>query len=110
MNKVRALEAGIYESKSIGNCSNHGISERFSTVYIICPDGNYEFDLDEHIPENLVRMVTKYYSFGEYSYVEPVNHPGRWWMSGGSFIFSCDSRFIANFGDYPLSLHDRYEG
>ena len=40
MNKVRALSVDIYESKNIGNCSNNGISNRFRTAYIICPDGN----------------------------------------------------------------------
>ena len=51
MNKVRALSVDIYESKNGGNCSNNGISNRFRTAYIICPDGNWEFDLDD--PENL---------------------------------------------------------
>lgn len=58
MNKIRALSVDIYESKNIGNCSNNGISNRFRTAYIICPDGNWEFDLDdpENLPENLVKQ------------------------------------------------------
>ncbi|MBQ7674611.1 MAG: hypothetical protein IJT36_08940 [Alphaproteobacteria bacterium] len=112
MNKVRALSVDIYESKNIGNCSNDGISNRFRTAYIICPDGNWEFDLDdpENLPENLVKAVTKHYSFGTFTHAEPIAHPGRWWMMGGAFIYTCDSRFREYFGDSPMALHDRYEG
>ena len=30
-------------------------------------------------------------------------------MFGGCFIYSCDSRFRSQFGDYPIPLHDRKE-
>jgi hypothetical protein len=30
-------------------------------------------------------------------------------MAGGCFIYSCDSRFRSQFGDYPIPLHDRKE-
>ena len=101
---MRALRCSILESKLLGNCSNHGISERYDSILLLCDNGNVEANGDE---ENLCKVV-KRNLFGEtYYHVEPVMKPnGVGWMSGGSFVYSCDSRFPFS---YPLSLHDRTE-
>lgn len=113
MNKVRALSCSIFENKEIGNCSNHGISERYSKVFLICDSGNWEFDLDdvENLPENLVKVnVKKTFCGSPYIYLTPVSHPERGWMMGGCYVGTSDARFREQFGDCPLPLHDRYEG
>ena len=45
----------------------------------------------------------------EYIHAEPLQPEGenKWYMSGGTFISACDGRFPH---DYPIGLHDRYEG
>ena len=106
--KTKALLCSIYDSKRSGNCSNNGISNRYDAVYVICPDGNYEIDLDNP-PENLVAVEVKRFSFGDSVRFNPYNNNGRWNMFGGTFVWSCDARFIENFGEYPVPLHDRYE-
>lgn len=108
MRKAKALPIDIYESKSIGNCSNHGISERYNEILLLCEDGFVTVDLDDP-PENLCKVVERFL-FGEtYKHVEPVAKPsGAGWMAGGCYVGSSDSRFN-RISRYPLSLHDRCE-
>lgn len=106
--KVRALSCGIFQDKVIGNCSNDGISNRFNSVYVICPDGNHEIDLDNP-PENLVIYEEKDFGFTVHRRFKPYNTGGRWNMFGGTFVYTSDGRFRETFGDYPIPLHDRYE-
>lgn len=103
---MRALPIDVFESKSIGNCSNHGISEKYDEVLLICDDGFIDVKGDE---PNLVKVVVRN-TFGRiYKHVEPVAKPdGVGWMFGGTLVYSSDSRFHA-FSDYPLALHDRCE-
>lgn len=56
--KARALAVSIFENKRLGNSSNHGISEKFSEILLICDDGPYEVDL-ENPPENLCIYVKR---------------------------------------------------
>lgn len=108
MEKVRALRCGIFEDKSIGNCSNNGISNRYNDVYVLCPDGNIEIDLNDP-PENLVSFEVRNLGFGKFARFTPYNNNGKWNMFGGTFVWSCDSRFREHFCEYPVPLHDRYE-
>ena len=104
---VRAISANIFEDKRIGNCSNNGISARFDHVLIICDDGWIDVDLDNP-PENLCVFVErKLFGGDEANYIRPYADPkGAGWMSGGSLIYSSDSRFP---GGKPLCFHDRQE-
>ncbi len=109
MGTVRALSCSIYDDKFIGNCSNNGISNRYKEVYVICPDGNDEIDLDNP-PENLVIFEEKDFGFRKHKRFHPYNKKsGKWNMFGGAFVWTCDSRFRKRFGDYPIPLFDRYE-
>lgn len=105
---MKALPIGIYESKRIGNCSNHGISERFNEILLLCEDGFIEVDM-ENPPENLCKVVERHL-FGEtYKHIEPVARPdGCGWMMGGCYVGCSDSRFT-EISQYPLPLHDRQE-
>ena len=108
MNIMRALPLNIYENKSYGNCSNNGISSRYREVLLICEEGFINID-EDNPPENLVKLVVRNLFGKEYKHIEPVARPtGVGWMSGGSIVYSCDSRF-RRLSDYPLSFHDRQE-
>lgn len=103
---MRALSVSIFEDKKIGNCSNHGISERYNEILLICEDGNVEID-EDNIPENLCKIVSSFWGGKEHKHIEPVAKPsGVGWMSGGCICYTSDARFDS---DYPLSLHDRTE-
>lgn len=104
-NGMKALRVSIYESKDIGNCSNHGISERFKEILLLCDEGNVAVTGEE---ENLCRVS----SIMGHLHVQPVYEPDRGcvgWMFGGSLVHSSDARFNRLSGGYPLSLHDRQE-
>ena len=105
---MKALPLSIYEDKRIGNCSNNGISSRYTEVLLICEEGFIDID-EDNPPENLVKMVTRHLFGKDYKHIEPVARSnGVGWMSGGSLVYSCDSRF-RRMSDYPLSFHDRQE-
>lgn len=105
---MKALRVEIYEGKSIGNCSNNGISTRFKEILLICSDGNVDID-EKNPPENLCRIVTRHICGGTYKHIEPVAPPkGFGYMNGGCICATSDSRF-RRLSDYPLYLHDRQE-
>lgn len=105
---MKALPISIFEDKKIGNCSNNGISSRFKEVLLVCEEGFVEIE-ENNPPENLVKLVVRNLFGKEYKHIEPVARPtGAGWMSGGSLVYSCDSRF-REMSDYPLSFHDRQE-
>ena len=104
---MRALSCNIYKW-NLGDCSNGGISSRFNDILLICDEGNVEID-EKNPPENLCKLVKRNLFGEEYLHIEPVANPtGVGWMSGGTIIYSCDSRF-RNMSRYPLSFHDRCE-
>ena len=103
---MKGLIVGIYQSKEIGNCSNHGISSEAKTVTIIGSGIPEIFEPSDLAPA--VKIVKRNIA-GEYLHAEPLegkNPKSIGWMAGGSFIYSCDGRFPS---DYPIPLHDRQE-
>lgn len=59
-----------------------------------------------------VRLVRRNIGGEIYVHAEPVAPcpPNACRMAGGTFIYSCDSRFSEAVGhSYPISLHDRDE-
>jgi hypothetical protein len=106
---MRALSCEIFRW-SLGDCSNHGISERHKEVLVVCPDGPIEID-ESNLPDNLCKVVKRDLGFTEYVCVEPyAEAKGAGWMYGGTIIDTSDSRFNRLTGiDYPLHFHDRDE-
>ena len=105
MEKLRAISVDIYKSK-IGDCSNHGISEKFDDILLLCEDGYIDVKGDE---PNLCKIVERKVFDHRYLHIEPVAKPnGIGWMAGGCLVYSCDSRFRTK-SEYPLCLHDRCE-
>ena len=92
--KERALTCEIFKSH-FGDCSNGGISSKYNEVYLLCPQGNVEIDLDNP-PENLVKLERRELWGEKHYYIRPYkdcpsNKVG--YMMGGTFIYTCDSRF-----------------
>ena len=107
----------------LGDCTNRGVSSRFKSLAIACPDGPDVFDADVAIPLNFCmverRRISNIYGRGEYVYMDVVPatvdergqiipRPG-WWMNGGNIVDTCDSRFRSMTAGYPLRIHDRQE-
>lgn len=107
--KARALTVSIFEDKRLGNCSNHGISELYNEILLLCEDGPHEVDLDNP-PKNLCRLVPRILWGEKHYYIEPCAKPeGVGYMYGGAVVYSSDSRFARLCGNTPLCLHDRQE-
>lgn len=104
---MKALPINVYKDRS-GDCSNGGITSRYSRLLLVCEEGFIEVD-ENNPPENLVKIVVRHFGGVEYKHIEPVAHCDSncvGWMSGGAIGYSCDSRFDS---DYPLCIHDRQE-
>lgn len=104
---MKALPINVYKHGNY-DCTNNGISSRYSELLLIHPEGFIEID-ESNPPENLVKIVERKLAGKVYKHIEPVAEPkGAGWMSGGNIGYSCDSRF-ADMSEYPLSIHDRQE-
>lgn len=101
------LNCCILESKSIGNCSNGGLSSKVETVTLVDPAVDGPFEPDTEAPE--VKLVRRNIGGRPYVHAEPVVpvKPGNvGYCFGGTYISTSDSRFPA---DYPIPLHDRQD-
>lgn len=105
--KIRAIDAEIFKPKW-GDSSNGGISSKYNNVYVVCDNGNHEFDTDEELPENLC-VIVKRELFGKNAdYIRPYKDVPKGsvgYMYGGCIVCTSDSRF----NSHPLKLHDRTE-
>lgn len=115
MNKIRCLAINVYRSAALGDCTNRGISSRFDTLLLACPDGPITFDADAETPLNFCMLERRL----GYTDIVPaaVNERGEivprgpyWWSCGGNIASTSDSRLSALAGHYyPIKIHDRRE-
>lgn len=89
-----------------GDCSNGGITHRFDHVLIECEDGPIE---REEEPENALRLIERKTPAGTFLQLFPLDAEKKWYMFGGCFAYSSDSRFNRISGGAPLQIMDRYE-
>lgn len=107
---MKALPISVYRTDRLGDCTNGGITSRYKELLLICEDGFVEVDENDP-PENLVKIVTRYFGGNEHKHIEPyasVESGSVGWMSGGNIAYTCDSRF-REMSEYPLQVHDRQE-
>lgn len=103
------LTAYVYRW-GLGDCTMSGISEHAESLIILskkCP-----VFVPKDIRECVVVQKMEYAGSREpYIKAVPVQYPKRWYMAGGNFLHSSDSRFgeITGTGR-PIPIHDRYEG
>lgn len=98
MGEIRGLRCNIYRPAH-GNYSNGGLSSRVDQVTLVGPEIHGPFAPSEDAPAVELRRL------GGVLNAKPVDDP-RWWMFGGCFIYTSDSRFPSN---APIALHDRTE-
>ena len=102
--KIKCLSVDVYKFP-LGDCTNGGVSGKFSTLLIPCEDGNVVVD-SENLPENFC-VVEKRISIVPYA----LKKSGKWTMMGGNFAFTSDSRFKECTESWqPLPIYDRVEG
>ncbi|MEY8424280.1 hypothetical protein AALB52_16370 [Lachnospiraceae bacterium 38-14] len=101
------LTAEVYRS-SLGDCTNGGISAERRSLYIVAKTkGPFE-------PQDIrecVYIEQRDVMGSQYIDCKPLYFPKRWYMMGGNFLYTSDSRFREIAGaKYPIPIHDRYEG
>ena len=116
---VDFISCNVYKW-NLGDCTNGGISGRYNDLYL-CRDYVTPEDVIEYCkekgedPERFVITERRHLFGKEYLNIRQVchrtvNNRVLGGMSGGNFLYSCDSRWKEITGcDYPLSIHDRYE-
>lgn len=111
----KGLLVDIYRPADGRDSSNNGISSQ-RTRAILIGEGIPEVfgpGIDREPVFVLVRReIPRAIGTTEpYFHVEPLVEPGEchpWFMAGGNFVYSCDSRFRDICG-YPIPIHDRVE-
>ncbi len=113
---MEGLICEIYEAKDMKNCSNNGFSARFETVTLLGVKqltGQFEpingpFKPTKDSPPVIIteRNVCGKIYYSAYPCNERAEALDGWYMFGGCFVKTCDSRFPF---DYPIPLHDRKE-
>lgn len=101
----KGLLVHVYRS-DLGDCTNGGLSGKFNT-FVLIDDANPVFEATADMPA--LKLVRRMIGSTEYLHVEPVAEKPEGnvgYMSGGNFVYSCDSRFPSK---YPISVHDRSE-
>ena len=104
---IKGLSCSILKNPGMGDCSNGGISAMFDNVVLV-GDGIPEVTA---VTDPRKAVVIDSITFGGKTYYraapKELHDKNVWTMAGGSFVWTCDSRFPF---DYPIALHDRVEG
>lgn len=105
METKKGLLCFIYRS-SPGDCSNSGISSKANKVVLMNMTECNVFEPSEGAPPVWIREI----KIGDKTYYHAIpedpDKTTKWWMHGGCYIETSDSRFPF---DYPIPLHDRRE-
>lgn len=108
---LKGLPALIYRDGLGIDFSNRGISTTATEVVVVGPGIDRIFEATGERPA--VRIIKRDHANGATCHAEPLHTgdgPGPWYMFGGAFIYSSDSRFRAGIDFYgAVPLHDRRE-
>jgi hypothetical protein len=98
---------------SLGDCTNGGVSSKHNRLCITNMEGPFEPSDDAP-----AAMLMQHPSVKTHCYIVPQEliDSGKWFMAGGNFAYSSDSRFweavnkITGVGlSAAISIHDRTE-
>ncbi len=93
-----------------GDCSNGGMSAKADTLLLICPGGPWT-TLD--CPAYPICRVADHPTVKGHQFIVPCDkngvQPSGWYMFGGNFAHTSDSRWRESIADSPLKIHDRTE-
>lgn len=106
------------------DCTNGGASSKYNRLYVVAEHVTLK-DVEEFCKSENERLKgVRVYNVDEFfkpdydflhshNYVrlEPINKGKKWYMAGGNYLQSCDSRFKEFVGGckYPVPIHDRTE-
>jgi hypothetical protein len=102
---VKGMHVSIYRSADGSDCPLKGMSSRVTQAILI---GEGVPELFEPGPDCPALYLDEHAGYLRLLPMPPVEieDQGRWFMDGGNFAWSHDSRFPC---DYPIPIHDREE-
>jgi hypothetical protein len=103
---MKGFIAEIFKSAKLGDGSKNGVSSKVNQVTIIDRRLPQFYEPTEDAPA--VTIHTRTFNGVDYIYAKPIEIKGKRGMMGGTFIYTCDSRFT-DISRYPIPLHDRVE-
>lgn len=100
-------------SSSLGDCTNGGVSSRSDSLELFAPHLSFaqvaSYCLENGIDVNKAVKLVCQENF-DYVHAEPIIDRGKWYMFGGNYLKTSDSRFKDLTGiSYPVPVHDRTE-
>jgi len=106
---MKGLLVSIYQRRDGSNCSNNGISSKFDRCILVGEGVPEIFEPSEDTPAVMLRKKSvfgKEYIYASPYHPEDPNNDKTWYMFGGQFVYTSDSRMPTK---HPLPLHDRTE-
>lgn len=104
----RYLLVYVYRAADGVDCSLHGVTSRFTQLYVPCPGGNYTLEDLADKRDQMLEVIPPAMPGCPYRFRPTCIPKGKHSMAGGNFVHSTDSRFSAEYGA-PISVHDRVE-
>ena len=104
----KGLIVSIYRDADGSDCTLDVVSSKVKRLTIIGEGIPQIFEPSEEAPA--ARIVRRLIAGEWYLHIEPADNDGNalpgWWMFGGNYASTSDSRFPNN---YPIGIHDRQE-
>lgn len=97
---MKGLLCHIYKHKGWSGDGLTGFSSKVDSVILIGREIPQIFEPSDSTPEVVLHRR------GDYLFATPLDYGEKWYMAGGTFVYTSDSRFPT---DYPIPLHDRTE-
>lgn len=109
MKKKTFLPISVYRFP-LGDCTANGLSSRVKTTILLeHPEGFLSESALEDPSYGGDYLVVEKGPYGTLRLVpSKLKEEGKWYMSGGNFGYSCDSRF-SQISDQPIQIFDRVE-
>lgn len=107
------ITAYVLRHPSLGDCINGGVSSRSEDLEVFAPHLSFaqvaDYCLENRIDVNKVLKLV-YRESIDYIHAEPIINRYKWYMFGGNYVKTSDSRFKVLTGiSYPVPVHDRTE-
>lgn len=109
---VKGLHVSVFRW-SLSDCTNHGVTSKAVDAILVGLGSDAEVTTagpNDVVLQLVTRPLDRWRSDRKYFHAEPLlKAPGKWYMAGGNFVYSSDSRFNEATAGYPLAVHDRVE-
>lgn len=114
---MQHISVHVYRDSYLCDCTNGGVTSKYNKLELFwdckredalrcCKENNIN-------PEQSLLLVKRELWGEDHSYAEPLNKKqGKWYMMGGNFVYTCDSRLYKIGGracSSPIPVHDRCE-